>query len=209
MRPNYFIALRVSNKSIIDNVIKIQKSIIEINPSLSDASTPPTKSHLTLFVMKLEDSIEINKVIDAMKKSVIDYADQDQSNLEFQMRFYGIGHFNDRVLYAKPEYPISPHLKIIWRLLLKNLKEIEPNILTENVSNFDNDFSPHLTIMKMKRFRKKSKEKNIPKKISAELYEPFLNLEFGEETFKSLQLLSMEKPEVDKYYHNEFEVSFI
>lgn len=55
LKPNFFVALRLSGTSLRDTVEAMQASILSVKPDLSRCMTSSKKMHFTLFVLYLKD----------------------------------------------------------------------------------------------------------------------------------------------------------
>ena len=186
LRPNAFVAIPFDDSNIKFKIKQVQDIITQKEPKLSKACVPVDKSHLTLLVFYTEN---IEKVIEALTP-VLD-------NYEFplpEIKVKSLGHFRHHVLYAELEENSINPLKILWQ-------KIRDILVENNVEGIDlrDDFKSHITIMKLSRMKYKT-----VRKIDPNLHQDLKDFEFGIQSVKEIQVLSMTKPiQPNGYYHCE------
>ena len=181
MRPNWFLAVPFTNLNIKSCMENVQKSVVHLRPKLSEACVSVKKAHLTLFVFHLKNQEEIDKVIEIVQK-VTEKVEFDE---QIQIEANQIGHFQHRVIFFKLNLPPK---------LLDLRQEIGQNLL-ENGIKIEDNFTPHLTVMKLSQMKKKVK------KIDENLYQEFSQDFFGVQNVKLIELLSMNLPIQDNGYY--------
>ncbi|XP_078613593.1 uncharacterized protein LOC144883158 isoform X2 [Branchiostoma floridae x Branchiostoma japonicum] len=202
-RPNYFVAIRVSNEEIHRGLEAVQQAVLEQEKNLLPAMIPLINMHITLLVTHLREE-QVDRAKEALRLA------KARLNPEFLrpenrlvLTFQGLGTFRNDVVFAKIQE--NDHLT--------SLRELAETVQTcfvekEVCSKNDKGFEPHLTLMKTSRNFGKLRSKGI-KKIDPKLYEEFNDQRFGEQVVEGLQLCSMlKKKEADGYYHTEEEVMF-
>ena len=157
-RPNWFLALQFDNREILDNVKTMQNDVIELQPNLSRACVPVEKSHITLFVFYTEN---VNKVIEIVSEVVSSHEFQNEKQNDTCIEVNGTGHFKNQVVFAK--MTINQKLRDLWKDIGMKLAE---NSLIDSYPE-EEDFTPHLTVLKLSRMDfKKRKLNNIKKFLS-------------------------------------------
>eukprot|EP00058_Branchiostoma_floridae_P009159 XP_002594647.1 hypothetical protein BRAFLDRAFT_131751 [Branchiostoma floridae] len=199
-RPNYFVAIRVSNEEIHRGLEAVQQAVLEQEKSLLPAMIPLINMHITLLVTHLREE-QVDRAKEALRLAKAPEFLRPENRLV--LTFQGLGTFRNDVVFAKIQE--NDHLT--------SLRELAETVQTcfvekEVCSKKDKGFEPHLTLMKTSRNFGKLRSKGI-KKIDPKLYEEFNDQRFGEQVVEGLQLCSMlKKKETDGYYHTEEQVMF-
>jgi len=198
-RPNYFVAVQISNPQI-SSVAKIVQQNIKDQTNCYDKNCIATeKFHITLMVLNLTTEEEIKRVsnvLDTLSENLLVTFSGQPIELEFE----GVSVFGGgRVMYACLKENVgSQRLHHIAGELSKHMEE-------EDICNTDNkEWHPHLTLWKYQG----NKRKTGPKKVSPASYEPYLDLKFGNQVIRSLQLCHMTKKREDGYYFVQHESIF-
>lgn len=193
LRPNYFIAVRVSNPEIHDSLRIVQETVLKYDPKLKPALIPLKTLHLTLMVMYLGNEDDIVKA-----KSVLVQCRNDIKKLlygkQIIMNFSGLDHFRNEVLFSKVADQGQASL-------LKNIAGVvRAKYDAAGIPSTDErEFQPHLTVMKLSR-NPKLRKKGI-KKIPKESYSKLVDKSFGIENASALHLCSMlHKKAEDGFY---------
>ena len=188
-RPNWFLALQFDNREILDNVKTMQKDVIELQPNLSKACVPVEKSHITLFVFYVQN---VDKVIEIVSEVVSSHEFQNDTCITVN----GTGHFKSQVVFAK--MTLDQKIRDLWKEIGMKLAE---NSLIDSYPK-EEDFTPHLTVLKLSRMDFKKRKLNNIKKIPIDLYvDKWQNQHFGYQNINSIQLLSMTKPVQENGYY--------
>ncbi|CAH1253500.1 AKAP7, partial [Branchiostoma lanceolatum] len=202
-RPNYFVAIRVSNEEIHRGLKAVQEAVLDQEKNLLPAMIPLINMHITLLVTHLtEEQLDRAKEALRLAKARLNPRFLRPEN-RLLLTFHGLGTFRNDVVFAKIQD--NDHLT--------SLRELAETVQTcfvekEVCSKNDKGFEPHLTLMKTSRNFGKLRSKGI-KKIDPKLYEEFKEQRFGEQVVKGLQLCSMlKRKEADGYYHTEEQVMF-
>lgn len=189
-RPNWFLAIQFDNPEILNKVKDIQNDVIEQEPKLRTACVPVPKSHLSLFVFNTQD---VEKVIEIVSEVVSNHEFNEDRPNETCIEVNGTGNFRNEVVFAK--MTLNQKLQDLWHNI--GLKLVENSI----ISKMEN-FTPHMTLMKLSRMDFKVRKKNEIKKIPVELYaDKWQNQYFGCQKINSVQLLSMTKPPQENGYY--------
>ncbi|XP_071455435.1 A-kinase anchor protein 7-like isoform X2 [Hetaerina americana] len=189
-RPNFFVAIQVSNPEIHRAVRVVQNLVTSKKPLYKSVLIKLITLHITLCTLCLQGNDEIRRAKKALVKLEQDVKETLMKN-PVNLKFKGIGSFKNEVVFAKvePGEPLN-QVKNIHVELLKALID-EGLVVTD-------DFSPHLTMMKMS--RDKSLRKKRIFKIPKDLYEEKSDLEFGDQIVRSIQLLRIGDHAEDAYY---------
>ena len=193
-RPNIFVSLQVpGNENTLEYLTKIrtlqvdsediqrsmkefQESCLDKEPKLKTSLVSPKKAHITLLVFHVED--------ERLEEAKLLFEEICQNSFSkddiFDVRFEGVGSFGTRVLFAKPTGNIERMIK---------MSEVFQSKFSEEKFPCDFKLQPHLTLMKV---RGRSKElRKIPRSSHSDLKD----YNFGVQSFETIQLLSMTKPE--------------
>lgn len=197
-RPNYFIAVRVSNPAIHSAFKVIQDSIIGKEPLLKQALIPLSTLHITLLVMHLEKE-QLTTAVDVLQscQSELKKVVNNQNNLT--MTFQGLGHFKNEVVFGKMNNESEVAMLQQLALVIKNgFNSSELGVVFDDSS----PLIPHLTLMKLSRIPVKKKKKKL-RKIPPDTYSSWIDCELGTECFSNVLLCSMnDKKEDDGFYHS-------
>ncbi len=211
-RPNMFIALQISNPSILEALASVQIDIMSEDPSLAELAVPIAKAHITLHVF-LEDEVQIEKISAAVARaSIIDAAAEDNTDLKVGdevshlhhntnlLTVSGLGQFGGgRVVYAKVSGSI---IGALWWTLKKELTEVGvhvslkplvPHVTLFKSARYDNWIRLIYSIFHFTLFRA-STPQGRKRKVERELYQRFETYFFGTQMCSSVQLLSMTRP---------------
>lgn len=178
MRPNHFVALRISNDDITNTAEDIQNIILEHEPQYSECCIPPKALHITLCTLGLDTPEQISNAVQALKKIKPELEAIVPKDKPIIMK--GVEQFFNRVLYAKVEcppefYQFVEHLKLC-------LKEAGVDIRDNH------DFVPHMTVMKITRPVARATGK---KYISPWLYSGQAEVDFGTQVVDNVHLCEM------------------
>ncbi|ODN00854.1 A-kinase anchor protein 7 isoform gamma [Orchesella cincta] len=193
-RPNYFIAIQVSNKDILSKVSELQQSFTEKKLSapwhdlktteiFRDAMVPVQKLHFTLHVMHLkEENGDIERAQQVLKDCWSEVC-QDFIDDPMDLTIEGLGHFKNNVLFAqiKEERHILRLEKLSYTFQ-KKFAELK-------ISGDPRPFKPHMTIAKISRSNKLHKKKI--RAFPPEMWSGCEETHFGVQRINSLQLLCM------------------
>ena len=113
----------------------------------------------------------------------------------FEVKFEGVGSFNNRVVFAEPSTDID-RMQYMNQELYK--------AFSERGFSCESKFTPHLTLLK-KGYKKGNDLQIIPQEACENLVTKY----FGIQEFSGIQLLSMSKPQTKEgYYFCEEEYKF-
>ncbi|XP_070580897.1 leukocyte receptor cluster member 9-like [Ptychodera flava] len=178
-KPNYFLALRITDKDILAAVQQVQEKMVETEPRLASCCIPPTKLHLTICTMRIDSESQMKTACGVLKdlKHEISRLLPPATLLKFD----GLNVFRDRVLYAAPQpepalLKFYDHITSLFRAAGVNL------------AGTRDEYTPHMTIVKLT--RSVAKQLRNPCLEEASYYE-YLDDYFGTQAIESLHLCSM------------------
>ena len=203
----------------IDNGNLTEKESCVLGAEFYPAAVPISKSHITLFLFNADGHEEVDNddydtldkrlgiAIDAIDEAVREYqfwVSNKQELLEpLTIKLEGVGHFSNSVIFAKPKFVEKENFEMLWQTLRKHL--IEKKFISENdskqrISSFE-DFSPHVTLLKMSRIYKQNRNKRrrkddkqvVPRKFPNGCTEDMQEKQFGEQMVDRIELLSLTK----------------
>lgn len=188
LRPNHFVALRITDECIRKNAVKIQKQVSEAEPKLKDCKIAPGAMHLTLCTVGLESPEQIQNAVRCLQEAKAELAGFVPKDKK--LTFKGVDTFFNRVIYGRvvdcpPEfYDLVEHLKTCLAAAGVEIRDYH-------------EFVPHMTIMKVSRPVAKMTGNNY---IAPWLYSSFNETELGSQTVDNLHLCEM----VDQRQENGF-----
>ena len=137
---NYFVALQLTNKTLVDKLEKIQTKILVDNPDFEPYRIPIKGFHLTLDVLSLKSEKEHAKCVAVMQKMKHDLIKLTKS--ADKITFEGVDDFSQRVIFVKIKFN---------KAFLELVDTIKYNLCKADVRNEMNaSFKPHMTLFKMK-----------------------------------------------------------
>ncbi|OZJ06407.1 hypothetical protein BZG36_00661 [Bifiguratus adelaidae] len=209
LTPNYFLSVRL--EGLASRTVAFREHVNtrfpQFAPLLNDSST----YHLTLCVMHLPDDIAIDAARHKLRlshKLLQEYYPDKTPQLEFK----GIGTFSEgRVVYVPPVVNATTErfLDFVRAIRKVNLAGVQP--LPTAHDNGEEDIQLHATLMKIKgRFYVKSTDRRtVCKVIPSNVWQDFIDYDFGEYSLKTIELCSMLDPkEADGYYRSLESIDF-
>ena len=192
---NYFFGVRLTNPDILSNIESFQQEYASANEELLKDIEAPSKAHITINVLYLKEE-EVEPCADLIREKLSLSLTDEERTLKIQ----GVDKFGSRVVWAKPIGGVEFLEKLrreLFRILLEGKFDVR---------EVDRKFEPHVTMFKTQfrgsrsNRRKSGEEKKKRLGDDIDLYSDTL---FGEDIIKEFQLLSMNKPLKDGYYHSE------
>lgn len=189
LRPNHFIALRITDENIQTTAEEIQKQVVDNESKLKDCRIPRGAMHITLCTMGLETPEQIENAVQCLEEAQSEIASIVPKDKK--LTFKGVETFFNRVIYGRvidcpPElFELVEHLKIC--LASKGIE----------IRDY-HEFVPHMTIMKVSRPVAKLTGNNY---IAPWLYSSFNNTELGSQEVDNLHLCAMvDERQEDGFY---------
>lgn len=198
-RPNYFVAVQISNDEIRESLHKVQDRILLQEERLEKSMISLKTLHITLMVMYIGDPETNSRAKKALHNVYQEY-DDDLSKNPLQLEFKGLSHFQNKVVYAKvSNEDASQRLSSLAQSVKEHFAAY--SLFTTDTKD---RFTPHLTVAKID-FKNKYKGVN---KINPLFYKDYVNEYFGSQTIESIQLLSMTNPKNEAGYYSGEELFF-
>lgn len=189
LRPNHFIALRITDEELRNSVEEIQNQVANNEPKLKDCKIPRGAMHLTLCTIGLETPEQIDNAVKCLEEALPELASFVPKDK--MLTFKGVETFFNRVIYGKvvdcpPEFlDLVQHLKMC--------------LSSQGIEIRDyHEFVPHMTIMKVSRPVAKMTGNNY---IAPWLYSSFNSTLLGHQSVDNLHLCAMaDERQPDGFY---------
>jgi hypothetical protein len=189
-----------------------------LGPEFYPAAVPISKSHITLFLFNADGNDDegenevkdgrLNVAIETIKEAIAEYkvwiASKNSTPKSLDILLHGVGHFNNSVIFAKPKFVQYEHFEMLWTIIRKHL--MAQNFICEkdekeHRSSFS-DFRPHVTLLKMSRIfkqtrnrrsRKKRDNQSVPRKFPKKCIDGLEENHFGMQNVDRIELLSLNR----------------
>lgn len=195
LRPNYFLALRITDPEIRQGVEQIQDYLLDNEPLYGPCCIPPQALHITLCTLGLDTPEQIahaREVLQRIQPELASGLPKEPLHLD------GVSNFYSRVVYAK----VKPHQQFMD--FVDHLKLLVREAGVEIRDN--HDFVPHMTIMKVT--RPVARQKGT-KNVDPWLYSNFTDMDFGQQKVNGIHLCSMgDERREDGFYVCPAEIHF-
>ncbi|KFQ30327.1 A-kinase anchor protein 7 isoform gamma, partial [Merops nubicus] len=193
--PNYFVAIPITSDLILQRIEDVQELIVYKEPDLLRALLPRQTMHLTLLVAHLRTEEEVQKAVLALKESKAK-VEAVLEGKDLQMRFHGIGQFNqaqNQVIYVQMQEEEQKKLRGIAKAVKESFTAMDLDI------SGSKRFRPHLTFLKLSkapRLRRRGFRRICP-----DLYRNYEDSYFGSEVFSRMDLCAMHKKKQESGYY--------
>ena len=188
-KPNYFVAIRLSDLCIHSRVQTVQDTVVSHDKRLEAALVPVETLHLTLLVIHLENEEQIEKARTILQQCRTEILKYVLPSGAFTLKFKGLDYFRDgwqpqAVLFVKPVG--KDGIKI-----LTDVADVVRDTFTrQGIPSTDTrKFHPHVTVINLNK-APNLKTEGISK-IPEESFSTYRDLDFGQEQVSSLHLCSM------------------
>jgi len=180
-RSTHFIAIKITNPEIVENVCRVQEEIINHEEILQDCCMKKGLFHITVAMIRLEG----HEGVENAKKMMHDLQPELQKILLDRSKniltVKSLNNFGQRVVYGE----VTPsHPEVLSRLV----SCIKTGVHNAGEGVHLNDkfgFIPHLTLAKVSRPIARMRRS---KYIDSSYYQQFMDAEFGEQIIDNLQL---------------------
>ena len=190
-RPNYFIAIRITDSDVVDQVQKVQTEICQLDESLESTCTSLQQLHVTLCTLRLDNPSEMERAIDVLKEQHSEL--RSLLSPAAILRFKGLQTFHNRVLCSVPEY--NP---VVVRLSDQLCSAMDRAGL--RVMGTPHTITPHLTILKITRKQIKLGQRD---QLDFNVYRSNTETDFGVQNVEFIHLCSMrDAPRADGFYYS-------
>ncbi|GBL72261.1 hypothetical protein AVEN_115225-1 [Araneus ventricosus] len=102
-RPNYFVAVQISNPDIHEAIQRIQDHIISQNMQFIPCMNSIATLHITLMVMSITDTETHDRALKALR-NVHEECNDEMSKNPLRLEFCGLGHFRNRICLIPPTF---------------------------------------------------------------------------------------------------------
>lgn len=195
-RPNYFVAVRITDPQVMAKAAEVKQRIIAKDNRLYDFLMPDAALHITLAMLKLDSVAEIStasKAIESCRESLSHFFDNP-----IPVQLEGLSTFNGYVLYSRVIAP--PAFYELQKSLIHQLALSGVQLAHEH------DYVPHMTILKLTKSRARVFKSPY---IDPYVYIDDANTHFGIQSCDNLQLCVIgEEKRWDGFYNCAAEVYF-
>ncbi|XP_059140390.1 A-kinase anchor protein 7-like isoform X2 [Physella acuta] len=201
-RPNYFVAVQITDPEIYKVAKKVQSDVADNSKAdITKAIIGTEKFHITLMVMHLKNLEDVQLASQTLDNCVLEIHEKIEGQ-QVTLDFEGLSAFNGgRVLFATLKSTQGlQHLHVISGEVHRLMGE------SGILSTDQRAFNPHLTLIKFDGHKGK---KYGVSKLKPEMYEPYCQQVFGSQHVSSLQLCRMNAKREDGYYFVDHEAHFI
>lgn len=178
-RPNYFVALRITDEAIIANVKEVQDYIVRQETCFRDCCFASESLHVTLFAVRLDGEEQVERT-----KSVLESCRSDLRRIlrdAEPLKLNGLCTFFNKIVYAKVGEN-ETFIKAVDHVRFCLDNEWIATSLRSEV------FTPHMTIMNLSKGRARAISK---KYIPPWLYSTFSDKEFGSQKLNNMYFCEM------------------
>ena len=180
-RSTHFIAIKITNEEIINNLMKVQKEIIKREEILQECCMKKGLFHLTIAMIRLEGIEGIKAATEMMKnlneelKMIL--SDRSKSVLTVQ----NLNNFGQRVVYGEVTPSDPSTLENVVTLIKTRVRQAGPGVHLNDKFGF----VPHVTLAKVSRPITRLRRS---KYIDSSYYDMFSSYTFGNQLIDNLQL---------------------
>ena len=135
-RPNYFLAIRLTDPVLLGSLREVQDQLLAAEPSLRWGLVPLAEAHITLNVFHVEEG-GLGRVRDLLRST---FQENKVVNPPGCVVVEGLGRFSARVLYAQPVRALSflHHLQAAFK----------ETLLRNKITTDTRSYNPHITLFK-------------------------------------------------------------
>ncbi|KAM3929185.1 uncharacterized protein RB166_006978 [Leptodactylus fuscus] len=192
LRPNYFVAIPITNDEILDLIEDVQEHVVLKEPKLFRALIQAEKVHITILVAHLQTEEDIKRAISALLQSK-EKVEKLLHGKPLGLPLHGIGEFNNQVIYIKVAEQVQELLSKIAEVVTQCFVDVGVNI------SGSKDFKPHLTFLKLSKVP--SLRRKGFRRICKDLYKEYEDVSFGTEMFSRIDLCAMHKKSKESGYY--------
>ena len=183
-RSTHFLAVQVTNKELVRELVGVQRRIVEQEPILHECCMKEGLFHITLGMLRIDDIQGIQAAVD-----MVDQLKDDAAALihgrDKSLEIKNLSQFGHRVVYAEV-HPSDPKLfQDMVHLINTRFTAIKDKVKSTN----DFEFIPHLTLLKVSRPIARLRK---TKYIDQSHYSASAAQHFGSQGLDNLQLCIIE-----------------
>eukprot|EP00095_Tigriopus_kingsejongensis_P002159 maker-scaffold248_size238799-snap-gene-1.24 protein:Tk02159 transcript:maker-scaffold248_size238799-snap-gene-1.24-mRNA-1 annotation:"hypothetical protein SPRG_11048" len=182
-RSTHFLAIRVTEPGIVQNVKLLQDHIVDQEMALTECCMKTNLLHLTIGMLRLSNEEGIKEAIEVVEEMTSTLAEYKAMGLK--LKIAGLDTFGQRVLYGKVQPEPEEAFWTLISTIQNKISQTSPNVVVTNKF----EFTPHLTVMKVNRpIARLRHSKYLP----SALYEKYQTMDFGVQPVQNLQLCIIE-----------------
>lgn len=195
VRPNYFLAIRLTAADVLAHAEAVQHAIIEQYPSLAKQAIPPKKMHFTLGdVMNLPDDDAVDRVRRVLADEQAGCAALlAAAGSPAELAIGGLGDFGGRVLWAGARD--GPALQALHAIAARMRTALVGAGVAVKIER--DEWNPHCTLFKSRAQRRGAAD---GPQLAPSLYEPWCAVELGVQPLTSIALCAMAATGDDGFY---------
>ncbi|CAF1339228.1 unnamed protein product [Didymodactylos carnosus] len=174
LKPNYFLAIPVTDSSVIKNYLEFRQYVLDTEPTLVKhcLSFQSDLLHITLLTLRLDNQFEIDQCMSTMKALQEELKYYCTYPEHLKLYFFGCETFYNKTLFINCRK--HDRLEGLRKILIERFQSNNINL----AGNYY-EFIPHLSLIKMKQ-----KLKTIPSAI----YKKYQQSDFGVQNVEAIQL---------------------
>ena len=180
-RSTHFIAIKINNKEIVTNLMKVQESIMAREELLQECCMKRGLFHITIAMLRirgeegLDEARQMMQRLEAELRTLL----EDRSRTVLTVR--GLNNFGQRVVYGEVEAEEPELLASLVTRVKRAVVEAGPGVSLNDKFGF----VPHVTLAKVSRPVARMRRS---KYIDSGYYEAHINDTFGQQNIDNLQL---------------------
>ena len=177
-RSTHFIAVQVTEPSVVSKAVEIQRSVVAQDESLIDCTMKTGLFHVTLSMLRVTNGQEGQEEAVAIMKDLKEEVSRFLNHV--RLNIHGLDTFGQRVLFAR----VQPDPESSFRQLVS---AIQSRLSSAKFVLSNNKFElvPHMTLVKVGRpVARVRHSKYLPSKF----YENHIDSDFGIQKLDNLQL---------------------
>ena len=180
-RSTHFIAIKINNQEIMENLIRVQESIIAREELLQECCMKRGLFHITIAMLRIRGEEGLDQARQMMQRLMVelDTMLEDRSRTVLTVR--GLNSFGQRVVYGEVEAAEPGLLSSLVTRVKRGVMEAGPGVSLNDKFGF----VPHVTLAKVSRPVARLRRS---KYIDSSYYEAHINDTFGLQNIDNLQL---------------------
>ena len=171
---NFFLGLKLQDEDTVENLVDVQRQVIELYPFYKDHAMSKNSFHLTLRLLSLRSDDEIRTCASVMKK-ISDKVREKMQKIE-ALSFKGLDHFGPNVIYVRVKYTAA---------FMELLDYITRKFEDAGVNVVSHQLVPHVTLFKVPRAKRERGKTQPPMLLR------FNNLELGAQPVDNIHVCQM------------------
>ncbi|XP_071082229.1 uncharacterized protein [Haliotis cracherodii] len=173
IKPNYFIAIRVTDDGIKETFDRVRERIVKENAKYRSVCSSRDDLHVSLCVLAIHTQAQLQTAVKALHSAAENIKSM---RTKTTLRVKGVGTFNGVVVYGDVEY--VRELSVLRSVIVSYLD-------AQGIHWLDREFSPHMTIAKV---TKSFTHKTGITHFDPNVYNVEHDVAFGEEDVDAVRL---------------------